>query len=202
MEADRTTSKSRQSPPSSSSSSSLGDSYFPSEVVHQLCLLLCSDFPFSLVRNAARITTDTPTQTAGSTSTPAPVGMNLRDFSHKLFVLFYYSEFLNQCALAFRSLDTNGTGRVSRVNFLQRLRGVLQTATAASTGATTTTTTKSGSSTTASMEFQCPPKEAIEASLAPPTNGVGVGGSADEVMFNSFCVDLFAHPLIKRELEE
>lgn len=159
------------------------------EALHQLCCLICTDFPFSLVRNAARITNDPAgaggNAAAAASAAAAGVEMSLAEFAHKLFVLLYYSEFLNQCALAFRAIDTAGTGRVARSEYARRLRGVLQ-----SRGA----------------DFSCPPAVAIDdallllpASSAAATNG----GSADEgVMFNSFCVDLFAHALIRRSLEQ
>lgn len=149
------------------------------ESVHQLCLLLCVDFPFSLVRNAARITTEVPPATAAAASPPPAVGMSLRDFSHKLFVLFFFSEFLNQCALTFRSIDTNGSGRVGRSDFRARLAEVREKK---------------------KDEFSCPHAQAIEEALQTPANPTGAGPSSDDIMFNSFCVELFAHRRIHEAL--
>jgi hypothetical protein len=64
------------------------------EAVHQLCMLLCADFPFSLVRNAARITTDVPPTT--QQPTPVQPQMTFKEFAHKLFVLFYFSGLLKK----------------------------------------------------------------------------------------------------------
>ncbi len=55
------------------------------ESFHQLLCLLCADFPFSLVRNASRITLDSPTQI-----------VSFKELSTKMFILFFYSEFMNQ----------------------------------------------------------------------------------------------------------
>lgn len=170
-------------------SSSLSAETLGPEALHQLCCLICTDFPFSLVRNAARITNDPAgaggNAAAAAAAAAAGVEMSLAEFAHKLFVLLYYSEFLNQCALAFRAIDTAGTGRVARSEYARRLRGVLQ-----SRGA----------------DFSCPPAAAIDDALLllPASSAAGTnGGSADEgVMFNSFCVDLFAHALIRRSLEQ
>ena len=161
------------------------------EALHQLCCLICTDFPFSLVRNAARITND-PVGAGGNATAVAAVAaaavgveMSLAEFAHKLFVLLYYSEFLNQCALAFRAIDTAGTGRVARSEYARRLRGVLQS--------------RGG-------DFSCPPATAIDDALLllPASSAAATNGdSADEgVMFNSFCVDLFSHALIRRSLEQ
>jgi hypothetical protein len=151
------------------------------ESVHQLCLLLCVDFPFSLVRNAARITTDVPPATSASTAAASTTsGMSLRDFAHKLFVLFFYSEFLNQCALTFRAIDSASSGRVHRRLFLTRLLEVREMK---------------------AREFSCPEREAIEDALRSPSERDGNGAVADdEIMFNSFCVELFAHRRIHQAL--
>lgn len=114
-------------------------------------------------------------------------------------MLFFYSEFLNSCALAFRALDTAGIGRVQRGAFKAKLRETMR----AKRGA-----------------FAMPDETAIEDSLAElsPAASAAENGSAelsdandstsvspdDEqsgVMFNAFCVDLFAHPLVRQALE-
>ena len=168
--------------------------------VHSLCCLLCADFPFSLVRNAARITNDAPPAAPASAATLSASASSgdipLLSFSHRLFVLFYWSEFLNACALAFRALDTAGVGRVNRGAFKAKLRETMRA--------------KRG-------VFAMPDEAAIEDSLAelsPRGSARGSGGAdADDstgtspddeqsgVMFNAFCVDLFAHPLVRQALE-
>jgi hypothetical protein len=181
----------------------LNTSAVSAESVHQLCCFLCADFPFSLVRNAARITNDTTdgggnissdtTVSNGSGSSPS-ADVSLSSFSHKLFVLFLFSEFLNQCALAFRALDVNGTGRVNRKRFARRLQSIVDNA---------------------EVGQGCPSAKAIEQTLKSttlanssnaPTNATSSASTDsaktedDQIMFNAFCVTLFAHPLVAQAL--
>jgi hypothetical protein len=117
--------------------------------------------------------------------------MPFSEFAHKLFVLFFFSEFLNQCALSFRSLDLSSLGRVRRSEFATKLSEVINA--------------RSG-------EFSCPRREAVEEALKATTLSPKAATQAaeasdpalhapDEIMFNSFCVDLFAHPMIYQALE-
>lgn len=79
-------------------------------------------------------------------------------------MLLVCTEFLNQCALTFRSLDTRGLGRVSRPLFRTNLLEVLHKK---------------------MSECTCP---AIQTVLD------AIGDHDDEtIMFNTFCVDLFNH---------
>ena len=156
------------------------------ESVHQLCCLICVDFPFSLVRNAARITNESAVGGGGggggAGSSSGSGEMRFVEFAHKLFVLFFFSEFLNQCALTFRGLDGGGLGKVPRRAFLSRLKAVVEKRAA---------------------EFSCPPLRAVEQALAPAptTASPAEKEEREQVMFNSFCVDLFAHPLVRQAME-
>jgi hypothetical protein len=196
-------------------SSSLADACLGAEEVHQLCGLLCVDFPFSLVRNAARITNEPPsasstaasegTVTAGPKQQTTPP---LRQFAHKLFVLFLFSEFLNQCALAFRALDTAGTGRVARARFHRRIVAVVEQQqqqqqqrlrqTSGAGGGAESGRDSARSSPASAVFFSCPPRAALDDALrSTSSDDTDADGS---VMFNTFCVSLFAHPLVARAL--
>mmetsp|Transcript_10388 Transcript_10388/g.18950 ORF Transcript_10388/g.18950 Transcript_10388/m.18950 type:complete len:200 (-) Transcript_10388:387-986(-) len=83
---------------------------------HQLLSLLCRDFPYSLVRNASRITMDVK---------EVPTKGKFREFSLKIFILFFFSEFMNQSALAFRTIDQHATGKVKVSAFMEHLKGIL-----------------------------------------------------------------------------
>lgn len=116
------------------------------ESLHQLLCLLCPDFPFSLVRNASRITLDTPAQQ-----------IPFKDLSSKLFILFFFSEFMNQAALAFRTIDSHGTGSVPKQIFYAHLAKIIDTK---------------------KYEFSCPRQEVVRDVL------VG-DGAADEALLKA-----------------
>eukprot|EP00462_Mataza_sp_D1_P020792 CAMPEP_0175142064 /NCGR_PEP_ID=MMETSP0087-20121206/12541_1 /TAXON_ID=136419 /ORGANISM="Unknown Unknown, Strain D1" /LENGTH=189 /DNA_ID=CAMNT_0016425725 /DNA_START=294 /DNA_END=863 /DNA_ORIENTATION=+ len=145
------------------------------ESYHQLLCLLCPDFPFSLVRNASRITIEV-------VDSQAPISFGI--FSKRLFILFFFSEFMNQAALAFRTIDKNASGKVSREVFLEYLDKILQTK---------------------SAQFSCPAANVLKEVLNSLKNEVvdeTSGTADDEIMFNSFCVSLFEHSQVETALHE
>jgi len=204
-----------------SSESGLAIACLSAEEVHQLCGLLCADFPFSLVRNAARITANTDSSDGRASSDGGSITQQpLRQFAHKLFVLFLFSEFLNASALAFRALDVDARGRVSRRRFHRRLLGVLDAQRQAQhqAGAREASAVASAAAAAGAL-FSCPPRQALDDTLllpssspsssrAPSRASTSDGGDEaeedkeEEVMFNAFCVRLFAHPLVARALEQ
>eukprot|EP00472_Partenskyella_glossopodia_P013099 CAMPEP_0197525068 /NCGR_PEP_ID=MMETSP1318-20131121/10600_1 /TAXON_ID=552666 /ORGANISM="Partenskyella glossopodia, Strain RCC365" /LENGTH=273 /DNA_ID=CAMNT_0043078229 /DNA_START=286 /DNA_END=1107 /DNA_ORIENTATION=+ len=129
---------------------------------HQLLSLLCRDFPYSLVRNASRITMDVK---------EVPTKGKFREFSLKIFILFFFSEFMNQSALAFRTIDQHATGKVKVSAFMEHLKGILGK----------------------NPNFSHPELNVLKLIL-------GNGDNQNEVMFNEFCVKLFAHPYMERAL--
>lgn len=174
------------------------------ESFHQLLLLLCPDFPFSLVRNASRITLDV--------MQPSNL-IEFETFSRKLFILFFFSEYMNQAALAFRTIDHKSTGRVHRRTFCDSLIKIIRNN---------------------SNTFSCPPAFVIQDVLLndkktkktktdgknnkhgnkanaeendddsdSDSAGDTNGGEDDELtMFNAFCVSLFNHPVVHQALLE
>jgi hypothetical protein len=152
------------------------------EVLHQLVCLLCPDFPFSLVRNASRICHKN--------------GHDLRydDFCDRLCILFYFSEFMNQSALAFTALDTKAEGKVNATALLEKLHGVVEDA---------------------KLKINCPEAYVVDAAVSqileqavnsqhePSLSG---GAAADpsssvsqvKVTFNEFCVALFKQPRMRQ----
>jgi len=83
---------------------------------HQLLTLLCRDFPYSLVRNASRITMEVK---------EIPTKVAFSEFSLKIFILFFFSEFMNQSALSFRTIDKNATGKVKVGVFMEHLKQII-----------------------------------------------------------------------------
>ncbi len=79
---------------------------------HQLLCLLCPDFPFTLVQNAARI--DLHWQRD-------PERVPFGAFADRLGLLFFYSEFMNHAAQSFKALDAGDTGKVLRQTLLSAL---------------------------------------------------------------------------------
>lgn len=137
------------------------------EAFHQLLCLLCPDFPFSLVRNASRITID---------AVEPSVEVQFGEFSRKLFILFFFSECMNQAALAFRTIDNKATGRVAGRLFLEYLTKILVAK---------------------SSLFSCPSLAVVESVLLSIDSG---SKEEDGVMFNAFCVSLFNHPEVESAL--
>jgi len=130
---------------------------------HELLTLMCSDFPYSLVRNASRITMEVK---------DFPQKVNFRDFSLKIFILFFFSEFMNQSALSFRTIDKKSTGKVEVSGFLERLRYIVNK----------------------SPKFSHPGISVLEEVL-------NNSAKNKFVMFNEFCVKLFLHPNMAKALE-
>lgn len=125
---------------------------------HQLLCLLCPDFPFTLVQNAARIDLHW-------TADPAHVPFGA--FADKWALLFFYSEFMNLSAQAFKQLDTADTGKVPRHAYLSALLALVSAK---------------------RLEFVCPDTTLLFRVLAPHAGGA----ISDEIMFNEFCVHLFS----------
>lgn len=141
------------------------------EALHQLLCLLCPDFPFSLVRNASRITVDVVDA--------APV-VQFKDFSKKIFILFFFSEFMNQAALAFRTIDKKASGKVNKTEFQEALQKIVLTK---------------------SQAFSCPSREVVNDVFA-SLQKQKTEDTAGSIMFNAFCVALFQHPHVELALRE
>lgn len=84
------------------------------ETLHQLLTLLCPDFPFSLVRNATRITPGgwrwSPPRRSCAQRPPADpaaaaAAVPFAVLSRRLLLLFLHGDFLNAAAFEFRALD-------------------------------------------------------------------------------------------------
>jgi hypothetical protein len=175
---------------------------------HQLCALMCHDFPFSLVRNASRITLEpSASSSSGSGATGAAVAaaaaestLPFAQLSAKLFILFFFSEFMNQAALAFRTLDTSGAGKIAPARFRGALAAIVakakwclsavageyaisQTAHADAAGLNSkSAAAAAAASVPDGSDFVSPPLSAIEQVLgAPPRKSapaVGTGAAA------------------------
>lgn len=140
------------------------------ETLHQLLCLLCHDFPFSLVRNASRITVDV---------TETNQTVNFKEFSRKIFILFFFSEFMNQAALAFRTIDSKATGKVNKDVFEEYLRRIVSTK---------------------PHVFSCPSVSVITEVFK--ILGRKNDSTDESIMFNAFCVALFKHPQVELALRE
>jgi len=92
------------------------DEEFSIDSFHQLLSLLCRDFPYSLVRNASRITMEVK---------EVPGKVKFRAFCLKIFILFFFSEFMNQSALSFRTIDHKATGKVKVGVFIKHLKDIV-----------------------------------------------------------------------------
>ena len=136
------------------------------EGFHQLLTLLCRDFPYSMVRNASRITMEVK---------DLPSRVRFKAFSLKVFVLFFFSEFMNQSALAFRTIDKKATGKVRVSQFMNKIRGILDK----------------------DPNYSYPSLAVLQEVLG--TSSAGVDPDR-EVMFNEFCVKLFNHPRMESAL--
>jgi len=150
------------------------------EALHQLLCLLCPDFPFSLVRNASRITVDV---------VDAVPTVHFKDFSKKIFILFFFSEFMNQAALAFRTIDKKASGKVSTGEFQEALKKIVMTK---------------------AHVFSCPSRDVVNDVFSSLQRQHVQGRNTkedkkpddDSIMFNAFCVALFQHPQVELALRE
>eukprot|EP00455_Lapot_gusevi_P028779 TRINITY_DN3083_c0_g2_i1.p1 TRINITY_DN3083_c0_g2~~TRINITY_DN3083_c0_g2_i1.p1 ORF type:complete len:187 (+),score=22.80 TRINITY_DN3083_c0_g2_i1:66-563(+) len=131
---------------------------------HQLLCLLCPDFPYTLVQNAARIDLNWDKD---------PVYVKYGEFSRKLAILFFFSEFMNHSAQAFKSLDQHDTGRVLWRDYSALLTKLVQTK---------------------AQDFNCPDVLVIDEVLH--------HAERSEIMFNEFCVRLFDHPKMELALQK
>mmetsp|Transcript_17385 Transcript_17385/g.32998 ORF Transcript_17385/g.32998 Transcript_17385/m.32998 type:complete len:163 (-) Transcript_17385:178-666(-) len=102
-----------------------------------------------------------------------PGKVKFREFCLKIFILFYFSEFMNQSALSFRTIDHKATGKVKVSVFIKHLKDIV--------GKT--------------PNFSHPNMSVLKSIL-------GEGNGSNEVMFNEFCVKLFAHPSMEEALHD
>jgi hypothetical protein len=161
-------------------SSSLYNIQAPEEL-HQLFLLLCPDFPSTLLRNAARITPLTPS----SFSFPC--------LFVRVLLLFELSDFLNGCAIAFRALDKAGNGKVEKSAFESAIKRMMERKKTEQTNESEMFESEESGAAPVNS-----PMAGISPELMPNIHTLISNSlqfdSGEHLSFNSFCVGLFHQP--------